>query len=798
MTKRSGYILHSYHRNKRGREEIYAIGCLDNGDSFGIIINNLRPHFYIDLENLPLIEDVVSSSNVHIHACPQHSLDGQDLMEVSADNYASLKRARSKIISAELPTYEAELSHHKRWLIDNDIRGAIEIEGTWQNGTTVDHVVYNPHITQSSWEAQCSILAIDIETSYNEHDSDHSHDICTAISLIGNGKKENHNIRHVLILDPDNQLNNSYIQSLANEKMLLETFATQIQRIDPDIITGWNVIDFDFNFLEQRFQHHNIPWTLGRSQDSCAYRKGKRWGSSKMFIPGRQVLDAMHLMRHTLQRYNDYALDTIAQAVLGRGKLLHDSDEHSIVEQIQQSYQQDKKLFADYCLEDAQLVLDILQAENLITLTIQRSSLTGLSLERAWGSVEAFEFLYMSELHKQDIILRSAAEIEHLNDGAPGGYVFQPKVGLYNHIFVFDFKSLYPSIIRTFNIDPLSHAQAQHISPASDKLLSAPNDALFTRQRGILPQLLDVFFDKRAAAKLANDDLASYSYKIVMNSFYGVLGSSSCRLAHPQLAGAITSFGHLLLKWSRDVFESMGHNVLYGDTDSLFVDTHQDINVSAQDADTYAQQLCNEINQRLDQYIHDHYQLDSRLELEFEKHYHKLLLPPSRGDDDIGRAKGYAGLLRKDQSDYIDIVGLEAVRRDWTDLAHTFQRSLFDLLFHDATSSVIEKFIRTEVNSIYQGHKDKELVYRRALRKAVEDYTKTTPPHVKAARLLDNPSGLIEYVMTIQGPQPLEALSAAINYEHYVKKQIEPIVNAVASFCGIDTGRAINGEQRLF
>ena len=141
---------------------------------------------------------------------------------------------------------------------------------------------------------------------------------------------------------------------------------------------------------------------------------------------------------------------------------------------------------------------------------------------------------------------------------------------------------------------------------------------------------------------------------------------------------------------------------------------------------------------------------------------------------------------------------MEAVRRDWTDMAHDLQRTLLDLLFHDTEVRVIQSTLGDWVEQVRGGEKDAGLVYRKGLRKPVESYTRTSPPHVKAARLLPNPGGVIKYVITEKGPQPLGRVDAPIDYEHYVEKQIKPIAESIAEVCGIDVERAIASQATLF
>ena len=163
-----------------------------------------------------------------------------------------------------------------------------------------------------------------------------------------------------------------------------------------------------------------------------------------------------------------------------------------------------------------------------------------------------------------------------------------------------------------------------------------------------------------------------------------------------------------------------------------------------------------------------------------------------------GRAKGYAGLRVDKQGEHLDIVGMEAVRRDWTKMAHDLQRELLGMLFHDAPIETIEGCIGDWVRAVRGGEKDEDLVYIKGLRKPVAAYTRSSPPHVQAARLLDKPPGVIRYVITRSGPQPVERVSAPLDYEHYVEKQIEPLVRTVAQVCPVDADAALRGIVDLF
>jgi len=159
-----------------------------------------------------------------------------------------------------------------------------------------------------------------------------------------------------------------------------------------------------------------------------------------------------------------------------------------------------------------------------------------------------------------------------------------------------------------------------------------------------------------------------------------------------------------------------------------------------------------------------------------------------------GSKKRYAGLVVDGAGDEVEIVGLEAVRRDVSTVARRFQRELLERVFHDKP---VEPFIRGFVTELQSGKLDAELIYRKALRKPLSAYTKTTPPHVKAARRLGAEAGrVVRYVMTKNGPEPIEALTAPPDHEHYVMQQIKPVADAVLHLLGGRDFEDVIGAKR--
>jgi DNA polymerase-2 len=319
-----------------------------------------------------------------------------------------------------------------------------------------------------------------------------------------------------------------------------------------------------------------------------------------------------------------------------------------------------------------------------------------------------------------------------------------------------------------------------------------------------LPQILAALFPLRARAKAAGDEVTSTAVKILMNSFFGVLGASSCRFFDLEISNAITSFGRELLRWTRDRVEQAGFRVLYGDTDSLFVETGVERGPGAEiRASSVAQDLVGELNLQLNRHIESQWGVRSHLELEWEKLYLRLFLPPLRHSSE-GAAKKYVGLRAQTLAvsspvapPVVEFVGLEAVRRDWTDLARNAQRELYRRLFEDLA---VEDYLSAEARAVRDGSRDAELVYRKALRKDLEEYTANTP-HVVAARRLLEEGGtvgeVVEYVITSSGPEPLALRRSPIDYEHYLERQLRPVAEPVLELLGLRFAQVIGDDRQI-
>jgi DNA polymerase-2 len=778
MASARGFILQATYRvtstpDGRRSPVVHLYGRLETGGAFLVRDDRQRPHFYVraaDVSRASLVKGLPRPQPID-----RHTFAGEAVCRVDVDVPSDVPPLRDKLHAADVETFEADVRFASRYLIERGIKGGCEIEGDSTPGAG-GLVFENPGLRPAEVQIAPRVLSFDIET-------DAKAERLLAISLYGLGSDE------VLIVDGSERPMPERAERCATEKAALESFVARIRSLDPDVLTGWNLIDFDLSVLERIAARVGYDLQLGRDAGAMRIRKPEGYfGSGQASIPGRLVLDGIDLLRGAFIRMDDYSLDAVAREVLGEGKAVAAPARERLAE-ILHNYENDLPAFALYARTDARLALGVVEKLRLVELAFARSQLTGMTPDRVAASIASFDFLYLSELERARIVAPSVRGADsRVHVAQQGGHVLEPQTGLQPCVWVFDFKSLYPSIIRTFNIDPVSYVPR----PTPDLDLIRTTDGAFKREPAILPRLLDELFPRREAAKRRGDEVAAHAIKILMNSFYGVLGTSACRFFNPALANSITGMGKHLLLWSKQWFESAGFDVLYGDTDSLFVRSAMS---DAERASSEAARLAAELNRDLERHIEARWHVRSRLELEFEKLYLKLFLPRARHST-RGASKRYAGLVYvPGAAGSVEFVGMEVIRRDATPLAKRVQRELYERLF---SSRPVDAYLAEIVARVRRGELDEELVYHKNLRKETGEYTATTPPHVAAARKSRLALGRsIRYVMTTAGAEPLDNLSHPLDREHYVEKQIKPVAEPVLDTLGLNFERVI-GDARQF
>ncbi|MFH1440378.1 MAG: DNA polymerase II [Candidatus Woesearchaeota archaeon] len=861
--KMKAFIVYPTYRIIDNKAYVYLFGKLDNGESF-LTINLFRPYFWIKKDDMEKAKKIIDEADFlteygkSVEFCERNingkvgytkikarNFDDEPVVKIILDVPGDVPQIRKQLENENIVCYEADVRFVYRFMIDNGIKGIADIKGDFKKGNFVKRIYENPTFEEieasKQYEPKLKILSFDIET--NEDSSKLLSislytDDYKEVLLVYGGKEIEEYYKHNKISKHNKTAKKEYscesfslknTMCFENEAVLLQFFKDKVHEIDPDIITGWNLIDFDLVVLRNKFKEHKISFVLGRADWESKLRiQQDFFRTSTADIAGRQVLDGIELLKSAFISLDDYKLNTAAQAILGKGKLItgnHKCDE------IVNFYKTDPQKLVDYNLVDSELVYEILEKKRLVSLAVERSILTGMQLDRVGASIAGFDSLYMRETRKLGIVCPSSKHSDN-EERIKGGYVKQSIPGIYDYILVLDFKSLYPSIMRTFNIDPY-----RFDNTGKKGEIIAPNKARFYKKEGILPGIIERLWLMRDKAKKRDDMIASHAIKITMNAIFGIMANPMCRFFSLDIANAITSFARYIIQETAKQVEEMEvgdvsadintagdsagcnngkskndfcavkktkYKVIYGDTDSIFVDVGAK---SLEEADEEGNKIYKFINEYWEATVKDWYNLPCFLELEYEKVYKKFIMPKLRGTD-VGAKKRYAGLkLTKEKvkdkktgkenikiNEKLDFVGLEFVRRDWTDLAKEFQLEMLNRIFHNKE---VAEYISTFIKDLLKGKYDNLLVYKKALRKPVSEYTKTTPPHVKAAKLLDKiDSTIIKYVMTENGPEPIQKLKSKIDYDHYIDKQLKPIADSILVFFNIKFEELVSGKKQ--
>ena len=786
-----GYILtRQWLETDHGMDLVYWSQTADG--PVQILITGQEAVFFLSQTELALARKVLSGLRGWRHSSIKlTTFDHRPVEAVYFKSQRRLFEARRLLEQHGIAPLEADIRPTDRYLMERFITGPIHLSGSSEQKSGYRQLI-NPAITPAEFKPRLKAVSLDIETSFSENIL-----YSIAVQTVDQSKV-------FMVGQEDSEL--EYLEFGLDESEVINKFLHWMAVLDPDLVLGWSVVNFDLDFLQKRCDALNIPFRLGRDQQSVIWRKSGASGNRQYaLVPGRVVLDGIELLRTAFYRFESFSLENVSRELLGRGKLIEDVDERAV--EIQMLFRERKDDLARYNLEDCTLVLDIFDKTDLINFAVERGRLTGLDIDRPGGSVAAFDYLYLPRLHRNGYVAPRVAA-ESANVGSPGGYVLDSRPGLYDHVIVLDFKSLYPSIIRTFKVDTMAMSEAERAD--SGQTIPGFRGAAFSREKSLLPEIIEELWSARDEAKMQGNDAMSQAIKIIMNSFYGVLGTPGCRFYDPRLVSSITLRGHEILQKTRDLIEEDGFSVIYGDTDSVFV-WLRNVN-EEQEVDAIGRALVSKLNNWWQDFIRVTHDLDSCLELEFETHFVKFFMPTVRGSEE-GSKKRYAGLVNVENGasggNQYELVfkGLETVRSDWSALAKKFQQSLYRKVFLDEP---YVEFIRSTVESVLSGQRDDDLVLKKRLRRRLKDYQKNVPPHVQAARkaeLTRSRKGLrslyanggwIEYVMTINGPEPRQYLESMINYDFYVDKQLVPIADSILVFHSTSMKKLLDKQLGLF
>ncbi|CRM07540.1 DNA polymerase II [Pseudomonas sp. 35 E 8] len=785
MDLQQGFVLTRHWRDTPAGTEVSFWLATDHGPRFIRLPVQTSVMFIPEAHRKPLDWLLKGERDIELRPLQLCDFHHRPVLGLYTRQHRQAMDVEKRLRAAGVDVYEGDVRPPERYMMERFITAPVWFGGTPDANGVLCDAQMKP---APDYRPPLKLVSLDIETTAQGD--------LYSIALEGCGE------RQVYMLGPPNKTDavNFKLDYCDTRVQLLERLNQWLAQHDPDAIIGWNVVQFDLRVLHEHAQRLNVPLMLGRGEEPMAWREHGSRNHYFAAAPGRLIIDGIEALRSATWSFESFSLENVAQTLLGEGKDI--STPYQRMDEINRMFAEDKPALARYNLKDCELVTRIFEKTELLKFLLERASVTGLPADRNGGSVAAFTHLYMPLMHRQGFVAPNLGDKPP--QASPGGFVMDSRPGLYESVLVLDYKSLYPSIIRSFLIDPVGLIEGLKY-PDDSASVEGFRGARFSRTRHCLPSIVARVSEGREVAKREHNAPLSQALKIIMNAFYGVLGSSGCRFFDTRLASSITLRGHQIMRQTRELVEAQGYEVIYGDTDSTFVwlgSAH-----SQEDASRIGRALVQHVNDWWREHLQTAFGLQSALELQYETHFSRFLMPTIRGAEE-GSKKRYAGLVvRSDGSEEMVYKGLETVRSDWSPLARRFQQELYQRIFHRLPH---QDYIRDYVRRTLSGEFDELLIYRKRLRRRLDDYERNVPPHVRAARLADEYNdrlnrprqyqrgGWISYVISVNGPEPLEVRQAPIDYDHYVTRQLQPVADAILPFVNDDFSTLVGGQMGLF
>ncbi|XP_061437934.1 DNA polymerase alpha catalytic subunit [Lethenteron reissneri] len=606
------------------------------------------------------------------------------------------------------------------------------------------------------------------------------------------------------------------------ERTLLGFLLAKIHVTDPDVLVGHDIIGFDLEVLLQRIAALKVPhWSkLSRLRRSAMPRLGGRRVVERLATCGRVVCDVKTSARE-LVRCRSYDLDELVAS------LLRTKRETFSAESVAAAYANSQRLLdmASHTLTDARHALSIMSELNALPLAHQITCIAGNLLSRTLlgGRSERNEFLLLHAFHQRNFICpdktysrrNSAAAEDEDEDGErgrgkrkaayAGGLVLEPKVGFYDKfILLLDFNSLYPSIIQEYNICFTTVCQHTPPGQGADWIPDLPDSGL---ELGVLPTEIRKLVERRKQVKglmkqadlnpdlYTQYDIRQKALKLTANSMYGCLGFSLSRFYAKPLAALVTLKGREILLHTKELVQKMNLEVIYGDTDSIM------INTNSRDLDEVYR-----LGSKVKAEVNRSYRL---LEIDVDGVYRSMLLL---------KKKKYAALSVERQPDgsYTtrqELKGLDIVRRDWCGLAKACGNYVIGQILSDQPHGDILDKIQSHLEetgrSVADGTVDVQQYHiHKALTKDPQDYPdKRSLPHVHVALWVNSQAGkrlragdTVTYVVCQDGsglaasqrayaPEQLQRQEGLrLDTEYYLASQVLPVVSRLCEpMEGVDT-----------
>ena len=673
-------------------------------------------------------------------------------------------REEVKRIKGVKEVLEADIRFAMRYLIDKDITPCtwyeVEVEGPFKEGKYRVEEVYRVKDgtfkkLDISLPPKLKVLAFDIEV-YNPRGAPrHDKDPIIIVSLM-NSEGE---VKQLLAKDDAEK----------PDYDLIKEFIRYVHDYDPDIIVGYNSNGFDWPYLLQRSNVLGIQLDVGRVRGGIP--RTSVYGH--ISVPGRLNVDLYNFAEEipevkikSLEEVSDY---------LG---IMKKSERVLIPWYELYKYWDDKgkrDILLKYARDDVVSTMGL--AEKFLPFAMQLSSLTGLPLDQVGAASVGFrlEWYLMRAAYKFNELVPN--RVERPYEPYRGAIVLEPERGVHENIAVLDFSAMYPNLMIKYNIGPDTFVYGEcseeecYIIPGLGYRFRKHPPGFY---KMVLETLLKLRKKVREEMKKLPKDSPEYrvlderqkALKVLANASYGYMGWVGARWYFREGAEAVTALGRETIRRAIDIAKSLGLKVIYGDTDSLFV--------------TYDEAKIKEFIKRV--------QEELGLEIKVDKLYKRVFFTEAK--------KRYIGLTTDGS---IDIVGFEAVRGDWAEIAKEVQEEVAKIVLREGKVDEAVSYVKDVIRDLREGKIPIEkLVIWKSITKRLEEYS-VDAPHVVAAKRLIEAGGKIEvgdkigYVI-VKGMGKISSRAYPyflvkdvknIDSEYYIEHQIVPAALRILSYFGV-------------
>ena len=504
------------------------------------------------------------------------------------------------------------------------------------------------------------------------------------------------------------------ICTYADEVAMLRAFSAYIAERDPDVLSGWNFVEFDIPYIIGRMEK------LGLSPVMLARLPGM---TERNALRGRALFDLLtgyKKMHSTLKE--SYRLDAVAEEEVGERKVRYTGT-------VSDLWKKQPALLVEYNFKDVELCVAIDKKDNIVGFYREIARYVGCPLDKTLNSSSVIDVYILRKAHGKYVLpskgFANAEEFE-------GATVFEPSKGVRENVIVLDLKSLYPMAMMTINASPETK------DPNGE--LVAPNGIRFRKQPdGLTRSILSELLKERDARKALRNtfpygspqyllyDMQQNVLKVIMNTYYGVSGYTRFRLFDREIGAAVTSVGRAIIEHTRRIIEQQGYKVIYGDTDSCMVQIPP-----------LPQDKTIETARMLEKLLNASYQDFAKSELHADTHYFSIKFEKIYARFfQAGKKKRYAGRLvwkEGKDADQIDIVGFETRRSDTPQITKVVQRKVMEMILAGVEYPEIKAYLGGIITKYRAGkYSLDEIGIPGGIGKSLDDY-ETDDAQVRGAR----------------------------------------------------------------